>query len=585
MAVRSPSGGRPDARFRRALRLPLTLYLIALAARGLTGAMHPEPAYPDATYYFAVAQSLATGHGFSVDFIWNFVDVGGRLPADPTLPIPSNAHWMPLAALIQVPFLLVLGTAPFVSLIPFVLIGATAAPITWAIADDAGLRGRRAVAPALMAIVPGAVTPFLAQPDNFALFMPLGALALWLCARGLRGDVRAFVLGGLVVGLATLARNDGVLLGVPFALGWLRERFAGHRTGIASRATERASRLPLTAAIGCALLFLAAMGPWYARQLAVFGSLSPSASNGRILWITSYPQLYSVTGDPTFASFLAQGWAPLLMSRLAGFGAALAILAIGPFLFFLVPFVVWGSWARRCSGFFQPWFLYGGLLLLLSGILFAVHVPYGTFLHSAVALIPHGYVLGVEGIALAVVWASGRRRHWNVPMATRVFTAFAIATLWLGGAAATWRALVDWDRDAQTRRAVAVSVAHLAAPGDRLMSADPGAYWYYTGLGGVVTPEDQLDTVESVARAYRIRWLVLEPAHIVDSLARVLAGATPPPDWLVPVVEGPGTGLAGTIRPAGEGVPSGNDTLPLFRIYAVCLEAGESRAACQATQP
>ena len=51
--------------------------------------------------------------------------------------------------------------------------------------------------------------------------MLLGALALWLCSKGLRGDRRAFVLGGLVVGVATLARNDWVLLGVPFALGWL----------------------------------------------------------------------------------------------------------------------------------------------------------------------------------------------------------------------------------------------------------------------------------------------------------------------------------------------------------------------------
>jgi hypothetical protein len=567
------------------LRVPLTLYLIALAARGLTGALHPEPAYPDATYYVAVAQSLAAGHGFTLDFIWNFVDVGGRLPVDPTLPIPSNAHWMPLAALIQVPFLLVLGTAPFVSLIPFVLIGATAGPITWAIANDAGLRGRRAIAPALMAIVPGAVTPFLAQPDNFALFMPLGALALWLCARGLRGDGRAFVLGGLVVGLATLARNDGVLLGVPFALGWLRERWVSRAAGQATRPTDPARRLPLATAIGCALLFFAAMGPWYARQLAVFGSLSPSASNGRILWITSYPQLYSVTGDPTLASFLAQGWAPLLISRLAGFEAALLILAIGPLLFFLVPFVLLGSWARRSSGWFQPWFLYGGLLLLLSGLLFAVHVPYGTFLHSAVALVPHGYVLAVQGIALAVAWAGRRLPHWNVPMATSVFTAFAIVTLWLGGAAATWKALVDWDRDAQTRRAVAATVAHLAASGDRLMSADPGAYWYYTGLGGVVTPEDPLDTVESVARAYRIRWLVLEPAHIVDSLARLLAGAAPAPGWLVQVDEQPGTGLAGTEPSAAGGSPSASGTIPLFRIYAVCLEAADSRPVCQAAHP
>ena len=39
------------------------------------------------------------------------------------------------------------------------------------------------------------------------------------------------------------------------------------------------------AAIVAAGLFLAVMAPWEARQLAVFGSLSPSSSTGRILFI------------------------------------------------------------------------------------------------------------------------------------------------------------------------------------------------------------------------------------------------------------------------------------------------------------
>jgi len=455
------------------------------------------------------------------------------------------------------------------------LIGATTAPLTWAIARDGGLTGQQALAAGLMAAVPGAVTPFLGQPDNFALFMPLGALALWLCARGLRGDVRAFVLGGLVVGVATLARNDGILLGVPFALGWLRQH------GPANRGT----RLPLAAAVACAVLFLVAIGPWYLRQLAVFGSLSPSASSGRILWITSYPQLFSVGGDPTLASFLAQGWGPLLLSRVAGFIAAIVILAAVPFLFFLVPFILWAAWARRRSGSFGPWYAYGALLLALSGLLFAVHVPYGTFLHSAVALVPHGYVLAVDGIALAVTWAARRLRHWDAPRATRVFTAFAVATLWVSGALATWKADRDWGAEADTRQAVARSLASRAAAGDRLMSADPGAYRYYTGLGGVVTPQDPLETVKLVARDYGIRWMALEPAHIVDSLAHVYVGMTPIPTWLVQVDEGPPGPGPGPSPLANGPTPAPASTLPTFRVYAVCLTANDPRPVCATASP
>src|SRR5206468_1296555 len=155
------------------------------------------------------------------------------------------------------------------------IVGALAAPLTYWIAREAGVDKRLAICAGLLAAVPGALTPFFGQPDNFGLFMTLGALALLLCAKGLHGDRRAFVAGGLVVGLATLARSDGVLLGVPFALAFARELWPGTRRVIG-----------WTAAIGCAALFAIVVGPWLYRQIEVFGSITPSAANGRILWIS-----------------------------------------------------------------------------------------------------------------------------------------------------------------------------------------------------------------------------------------------------------------------------------------------------------
>ena len=260
---------------------PLLLFLLALGVRIATAAVLPDPAYPDSFYYVNVAHELAAGHGLSVDYIWNFVEVGGRLPAIGTLPIPSNAHWMPLAVLIQVPFIWLLGPTPLASGIPFWLCAAAVAPVAYWIALDAGLERWQAIAAGVLGAVPGAVTPFLAQPDNFALFMLLGALALWACSRGMRGDRRAFAVGGLLVGLAFLSRNDGVLLGVPFALAFLVE--------LMRRPAVR--RIGWPAALACGGLFLLVATPWLLRQLDTFGSISPSAANGRILWITDYRQL------------------------------------------------------------------------------------------------------------------------------------------------------------------------------------------------------------------------------------------------------------------------------------------------------
>ena len=120
----------------------LVLFAAALAARVAAGVLFIGPAYPDSFYYVNLARELAAGHGFTVDYIWNFVDVGGTLPAQPMLPIPSNAHWMPLAALFQVPFIWALGATAFASALPFWFIGALAAPLTFVIARDAGTRSR-----------------------------------------------------------------------------------------------------------------------------------------------------------------------------------------------------------------------------------------------------------------------------------------------------------------------------------------------------------------------------------------------------------------------------------------------------------
>ena len=60
----------------------LVLFAVGLVARAAAGAFFLGPAYPDSFYYVNVAHALAAGRGFNLDYIWNFVDVGGTIPAD-----------------------------------------------------------------------------------------------------------------------------------------------------------------------------------------------------------------------------------------------------------------------------------------------------------------------------------------------------------------------------------------------------------------------------------------------------------------------------------------------------------------------
>ena len=111
------------------MRTPLILYVLALAVRGLLIVQFPDPAYPDAAYYVDAARAIHAGQGLNVDFVWIFAEVGNRIPDPATLPVPSNAHWLPLASFVQVPFIAVLGPTAFASALPLAIIGSIAAPL------------------------------------------------------------------------------------------------------------------------------------------------------------------------------------------------------------------------------------------------------------------------------------------------------------------------------------------------------------------------------------------------------------------------------------------------------------------------
>jgi hypothetical protein len=544
------------------VRTPIALYVLALAVRLVLIATFPDPAYPDSYYYVDVARSIAGGHGFQVDFIWIFAEVGGKIPAIPTLPIPSNAHWMPLASMVQVPFIWLLGPTPVASALPFALLGSLAAPLTWAIGRAAGLRPLISVGAGVLTAVPGLLLVFLVQPDNFSLYQPLVAGALWMAARGLNGHARSFAIGGLLVGLATLSRNDGLLVGATLGLAFLYDRWRAWRAG-----GSRQPAIPMWAAAACLALFLAVMVPWWIRQLEVFGQLSPSTASGKVLYIRSIEEWNSITIPATLSHLLGQGIGALLLSRVGGLVAAIGIFTTLVAAGILVPFMLIGGWAKRRSVAFGPFFAYAAILFAFSAIVSAVHVPGGTFIHSAVALAPHAYLLALEGIAVAVAWLAARRRAWDRETATKLFVTAAVGFTVLVAMPAALVVHGRWDRERTERRAVAAALDLAgAAPDARLMTIDAAGYRYQTGHGGVVSPNDPLDTIEEVARAYRIEWLVIERDDGVAALAPVFSGDVRP-RWI-------GPRLIGIPGPGGETSAA---------IYPICVSPADPRCAVTAT--
>lgn len=541
------------------MRIPLLLFAFAFVVRLILALTFPDPAYPDSYYYVDVARALAAGHGFNVDFIWIFGEVGGRIPDVPVLPVPSNAHWLPLSSLIQAAFILVLGPTAFASALPLVIIGSLTAPLVYLIAGEAGCRREVRIGAALLAAAPGAGAVFMPQPENFAILQPLVAATVYLLARGLNGHVRSYVAAGLLVGIASLARNDGIFLGLTTALVFALDR----GRALLSRGTIKPA-IPFLAAVACFGLYLLVMSPWWVRQVAVFGSISPTASSGSALWIRTMAEWNSITAEPSLGKFLAQGIGPIVETRFFGLVAAIGNFAVIIGSVVLVPFMLVGGWTRRHSRDFQPWFIHVVVVFLAAALIYPVHVPGGAFIHSAIGLSGHAYILALEGVLAGVAWIAARRRGWNVERAGPIFVAaivifiLALVPLYAG---AVHR---SWDGSRQQRLALDGALDDLGVGSDeRLYSIDAAGMKYWTGRGGIVTPDDPIETIEAVARAYHPRWLVIEKGDAASALAPILRGESRP-SW---------------IGPPAFIVPAADGGLPVLVLYPVCTEVGDDRCS------
>jgi hypothetical protein len=319
-------------------------------------------------------------------------------------------------------------------------------------------------------------------------------------------------------------------------------------------------------------LFVLVAGPWFARQLAVFGSLSPSSATGKVLLIRTFSEWNSLTIPATLDHFLGQGLGPLIASRIGGLVAAVTIYAVLVGGVVLVPFMLIGGWLRRRSLDFSPAFAYAGILFAFNALVFAVHVPGGTFIHSAIGLAPHTYVLVLEGIAASVGWVAARRRGWNVEQATRVFSGATVAFAVVVATVASLTTHATWATRVADHRFAAAALDAAGAPlSDRVMSIDASGTRYWSGRGGVVLVNDPLPTIEQVARAYQVRWLILERTDAVPAVAPILDGAARPA-WIgAPVASVPAVSSAGD--PA---LPFGAVDVA---VYPVCVAPDDARCA------
>ncbi len=483
----------------------LLLFLVSLAFNSAIAWFQQAPGYMDADYYYAGGVRLVQGHGFTENYLWNYLD------NPQSLPHPSHGYWFPLASILAAAGMWLTGTDTFAAArLGFILVAALVPPASAGLAFSFTRKRSLALASGFLAVFCGYHAPFLPTTDNFGIFMLLGAFFFLLFPRA--GIVSSLLLG-LVAGLMNLARSDGILWlavgGGGLFLRWLDEK----KPFLASFFYPA-----VLFTLGYALL----MGPWMARNLSIWGTpLTPAGS--RVLWMTRYDETFAWPPDRVnYENWRAAGWDAALTGRLDALklNAINSVAAQGVVL--LAVFAPIGLWVLRKD-------LRARLAALTWLTLFVVLtfiLPFagsrGSFFHAAAALQPVWWA--AAPVAVEFLVAKARQRGRLTPEAFGIFRFALVAFLGVITLLLVYISVIEKDWNEFQRvylRAEQILVENGAQPSDVVIVANAPGYFAVNRRSAIIVPDEDLETTRRLARQFGARFLILEKTYYTDPMIPV----------------------------------------------------------------
>lgn len=467
--------------------VPPILYLLAVVILGLVARQVVGPLDVDSGYYFLVARNLGRGQGLAVDAVWHFFH-----PV-PGWPQPAGDLWMPVPSLLMAPAML-LGDSFRHAQIVQVLLAALLPLLAFRIAREQGAELPWATLAGLLTVFAGTVTVHWVDSDCYTAYALAGAAALYAMGRG-RENPRWLIVAGALGGLATLTRNDGVLLLVVL---WAQ-------TLLVNRHQRR--RIPWRPLLLATVLFLVPLALWGLRNALTFGGPT-SAPLSFLLTMRDYRELFAYRPRPDWAAFWQQGWGTFFSLRREALGTSLTLFAASFQVWGLIPLAWSAVSARRRPGVWPAW-LYLLVLFVTLNLAFPLLVTHGTWSRSMVAFLPTGYAcvaLGLREIVEGLL-----RWRPNVParllggtflwlgLIAAVLVGRSAMSLHLQAASAEvkdWQEIGAWLQDNTT-------------PEQVIMAQDPMAALLYGERRSIGIPFEELPELLGVANEYGISHIVL----------------------------------------------------------------------------
>jgi hypothetical protein len=490
-----------------------SLLLLALLGSTVSFAVAQFQAFPgylDADYYFAGGLQLARGKGFTEPYLWNYLD-------DPIgIPHPSHTYWMPLASIIAAGGMWLTGEQTLsAARLGFILLAGLVPAVTAVLAFSFSKRRELAVVSGLLGAFSIYYAPFLSVPDNYGIYLVLGGV--FLIVLGWRKDPAYLVLG-ILAGVLTLARSDGVLwLGLTWGIiGWRQcKRARGADEATLRETKTRQHRVSSLSQAGLQVMlscvgFLLVTGAWLSRTYSIFGTpLAPGG--GHLLWLKTYEETFAYPASQiTFHAWLSQGWEPIIGARLAALKWNLLNAFAAQGSVYLAPFILIGLWVNRRDERVQVGVVGWLALLLVMTAIFPFAGARGGFFHSGAALQSLWWTAGPAGLAATV--AAARERRMFTTQASAVFQAALVGLAVLMTVAIfVLRVLPGWGEGEQEYPKLEEFLQESGARAeDVVMVRNPPGYFLMSGRPAIVVPYADASAMLAAAIRYRARYVLIE---------------------------------------------------------------------------
>lgn len=475
------------------------LFLIALAIQVVVSRYQTIPGYLDANYYYSGGLQLAQGKGFTEPYIWNYLENPQGLPN------PSHGYWLPLASIITALGMWLTGSQTYeAGRLFFILLAALVPPLTAALSFRFFQNRAFAWTSGVLALFPVFHLPFLPVPDNYGIYMVAGGLLFLLADRP-----QPWFWMGVIAGFMSLARSDG-LLWLALTFLFILWRMLDEKQSVSAL---------LQNGILAFLGFILIMGPWYARNLSIFGSIM-SPAGGRALWVTSYDETFIYPASIlTMQHWLASGWDEILKVRWWAFTNNIQTVIAAQGHIILFPFIVGGMFLLRKDRRVQIGILAWVLLFLVMTIVFPFAGVRGSFFHAAAALQPLFWVLTPFCLERVVAWARKKGRFTD--HAYVVFRAVLIQVVILLSVWVVWFRVIQsgWQEGEFTYTAVEQFIVENGAqPEDTIIVLSSPGYYMMTGRSAFVQPYGDVNTLLEVAERYNIRYFAFEAQGRLEPL-------------------------------------------------------------------